>query len=151
MRRAVVVAVMCALALTSSGADNPFLGTWELNTVRSKPDPSSPLIQSQTVKYSIDGAVLKASLITDGNPSAHPTVYDGKEHEYGGTSALRPTHILPTWKGKTLETVFKRNGQKVGTRKNTLSADGLTMTVVTEGTKPDGSKYLSVLVFEKQQ
>jgi hypothetical protein len=50
-----------------------------------------------------------------------------------------------------LETVFKRNGVKVGTRENTLSADGLTMTVVTEGTKADGSKYLSVLVFEKKQ
>ena len=151
MRRVVLVVVMCALALTSSGADNPFLGTWELNMVKSKPDPSSPPIQSQKVKYSLDGSLLKASLTTDGNPSAHPTVYDGQEHEYGGTSALSPTHITPTWKGKMLETVFKRNGVKVGTRKNTLSADGLTMTVVTEGTKPDGSKYMSVLVFEKQQ
>jgi hypothetical protein len=42
MRRAVLVAVMCALALTSSGADNPFVGTWELNPVKSKPDQSSP-------------------------------------------------------------------------------------------------------------
>ena len=151
MRRVVFVVAMCALALTSSGAENPFLGTWELNTVKSKPDPSSPPIKSQIVKYSIDGSALKASLTIDGNPSAHPTVYDGQEHEYGGTSPLSPTHIIPTWKGKTLETVFKRNGLKVGTRKNTLSADGLTMTVVTEGTKPDGSKYLSVLVFEKQQ
>ena len=151
MRRIVLVVVICALALTTSGAENPFLGTWELNTAKSKLDASSPTIQGQTVKYAMDGSLLKASLTTDGKPSAHPTVYDGQEQEYGGTSALSPTHIIPTRKGNMLETVFKRNGVKVGTRKNTLSADGLTMTVVTDGTKPDGSKYLSVLVFEKKQ
>jgi hypothetical protein len=149
MRRIVSVVAMCALAL--SGAENPFLGTWELNTAKSKLDASSPTIQSQTVNYALDGSLLKAALTTDGKPSAHPTVYDGQEHEYGGTSALRPTHIIPTRKGNMLETVFKRNGLKVGTRKNTLSADGLTMTVVTDGTKLDGSKYLSVLVFDKKQ
>ena len=150
MRRLVFVAMMCALALTSSGAENPFVGIWELNVAKSKPDPSSPPVQTQTVRYVIDGSILKASLTTDGNPSAHPTRYDGQEHEYGGTSGLRPTHIVPTAKGSTLETVFKRDGMKVGTRKNTLSADGRTMTVVSEGTKPDGTKYRSVLVFEKQ-
>lgn len=149
MRRASIV-VMCALALTSWGAENPFLGTWVLNTTKSKPDPSSAPVQSQTVLYSVDGTTLKASLTTDGKPAAHPTVYDGKEHEYGGMSPLSPTHIIPMSKGKTLETVFKRNGLKVGTRKNTLSADGSTMTVVTQGTKPDNSNYYSVLVFEKQ-
>jgi hypothetical protein len=142
--------MLFALAGAGSAADNPFLGTWELNLAKSKPDPSSPAIQAQSVKYFIENSVFKGSLTTDGNPSAHPTVYDGQEHEYGGTLALRPTHVIPTLKGNTLEAVFKRDGKRVGVRRNTLSADGRTMTVLTEGTKPDGGKYRSVQVYDKR-
>jgi len=150
MRRLVFVAALCALAFAGPGPDNRFVGEWELNLSKSKPDAKSPLIKAQTVKYVSDGPTLKGYLTTDGNPSAHPTVYDGQEHEYGGTSAMHATHIIPTAKGRTLETVFKREGKQVGTRKNTLSDDGRTMTVTVEGTTPDGSKLLSVLVFKKQ-
>jgi hypothetical protein len=150
MRRVAFIATMCAFAFASPGADNPFVGNWELNVSKSKPDPKLPPVQAQTVKYGLDGTKLKAFLTTNGNASPHPTVYDGQEHEYGGTSAMHATHIIPTAKGRTLETVFKREGKQVGTRKNTLSDDGQTMTVTVEGTTPDGSKLLSVLVFEKQ-
>jgi hypothetical protein len=151
MRVLVIAQMILVLTLSSSGAENPFVGIWELNIGKSKPDPSSSPVRTLAVKYVLDdGAVLKAWLTIDGVPSAHPTPYDGKEHEYGGTSALLPTHIVATAKGAILETFFKRDGMKVGTRKNTLSADGRSMTVITEGTKPNGTKYRSVLVFEKQ-
>ena len=148
MRRVAFVAAICALSFAGSGADNPFVGNWELNVSKSKPDPKSPPVQAQTVKYALDGTTLKAFRTTNGNASAHPTGTTGRS-QYGGTSALHVTHIIPTSKGKTLETIFKRDGKRVGTRKNTLSADGRTMTVTIEGSTPDGSKYLSVLVFEK--
>ena len=150
MQRLLCAIASFVLALSALAAPNPFLGSWDLNTSKSKFDPSSPKIESQTVKYSMDNSVFKSSVTVDGSPAAHPTVYDGKEHEYGGTSALRPTHIIPTVKDTMLETVFKRDGKKVGIRKNTLSPDGRTMTVITEGTKPDGSPYKSVLIFDKQ-
>jgi hypothetical protein len=150
VRRLAFVAAMCAFVLAVPGAANPFVGEWELNVSKSKPDPKSPVVKTQTVKYVSDGTTLKGFLTTDGNPSAHPTVYDGKEHEYGGTSALHATHIIPTAKGSMLETIFKRDGKRVGIRKNTLSADGKIMTVTVEGTTPEGEKYLSVLVFEKK-
>ena len=150
MRGIAVALMIVAFGLSSSGAENQFVGVWELNLAKSKPDPSSAPVHSLSVKYVAAGSVLKAFLTTDGAPSPHPTTYDGQEHEYGGTSALLATHIVPTAKGAALETVFKRDGKKVGTRKNTLSADGRTMTVISEGTKPDGTKYRSILVFEKQ-
>ena len=141
---------MCALAFAVPGTANPFVGEWELNAKKSKPDAKSPTVKTQSVKYVSDGTTLKAFLTTDGSTSAHPTVYDGREHEYGGTSALRATHITATAKGNTLETVFKRDGKTVGIRKNTLSPDGRTMTVTVEGSTPEGEKYSSVLVFEKK-
>ena len=150
MRRVTLLAAICVLAFPSPGADNPFVGTWELNLTKSRLDPKSPPVQTQAVKYVTDGTILKAFLTTNGNSSAHPTVYDGQEHEYGGTSALHATHIIPSMKGRTLETVFKRAGKKVGIRKNTLSDDGRTMTVSVEGTTPNGDNYRSVLVFEKR-
>jgi hypothetical protein len=150
MQRLVLIAAMCAFALAGPGPDNSYLGEWELNLSKSKPDAKSPTVKTQTVKYTIEGTTLKAFLTTDANPAAHPTIYDGKEHEYGGTSALHPTHIIPTAKGRTLEAVFKRDGKMVGIRKNTLSPDGKIMTVTVEGTTPDGEKYLSVLVFERK-
>jgi hypothetical protein len=150
MRQIAFGAIMLALTLSSSGAENPFVGTWELNRTESKPDPSSLNVESLAVKYYLEGSTLKASLITNGKPSAHPTTYDGQEYQYGGTSPLEATHIVPSLRDRMLETIFKRDGKKVGTRTNTLSADGRTMTVVSKGTKPDGSEYRSVLVFEKQ-
>ncbi len=63
---------------------------------------------------------------------------------------MHATHIVPFMKGRTHETVFKRDGRKVGIRKNTLSDDGRTMTVTVEGTTPKGDNYRSVLVFEKR-
>lgn len=150
MLRVALMAAMCGLVFASPQAENPFVGVWELNLSKSKPDPKSPPVQTQAVKYVAEGPILKGFLTTDGNASAHPTVYDGHEHEYGGTSALHATHIIPTAKGRTLETVFKRDGKNVGIRKNVLSEDGRTMTVTVEGTTPQGSKYLSVLVFEKK-
>src|SRR5688572_13729350 len=107
MRRLACLVAMCAVALAGPGADNPFVGEWELNVSKSKPDAKSPVVKTQTVKYVSEGTTLKAFLTTDGDPAAHPTIYDGQEHEYGGTSALRPTHIIPTIKGRTLEAVFK--------------------------------------------
>ena len=146
----VAAALLCTLAFAGPEADNPFVGIWELNLSKSKPDPKSPPVQTQAVKYVLEAGVLKGFLTTDGNASAHPTVYDGQEHDYGGTSALYATRIIPTARGGTLETVFKRDGNNVGIRRNTLSADGRTMTVTVEGTTPSGSKYHSVLIFEKK-
>src|ERR671913_1486915 len=107
MRRFAFVAAICTLAFAGPGADRAFVGNWELNVLKSKPDPKSPPVKAQTVKYIMDGTTLKGFLTTDGNASPHPTVYDGQEHEYGGTSAMQATHIIPTAKGRTLETVFK--------------------------------------------
>jgi hypothetical protein len=150
MQRFLCAIAACVFAVSAFATGSQFLGSWDLNPSKSKFDPSGPKIQSQTIKYYIENGVFKSSVTVDGAPAAHPTVYDGKEHEYGGTAVLRPTHIIPTAKENMLETVFKRDGKKIGSRKNTLSSDGRTMTVISEGTKSDGTPYKSVLVFDKQ-
>ena len=146
--RKMIVTMTCALALMA--ADNAFVGTWERNAAKSKPDPSAEKIQKQTLTYSMNGGVLTAVVMVDGKQTTSPTMYDGQEHDATSTGALGYTQSIATAKGNTLETVFKRDGKIVGTRKGTLSSDGRTMTTTNSGTKPDGGKYHSVVVFDKQ-
>ncbi len=144
-----MIAIMtCALALTA--ADNPFVGTWERNASKSKPDPSAVKVQKHTVTYSMNGNVLMAVVTSDGTQGAPPTMYDGQEHDVTSTSSLSYTRSIATANGNTLETLFKRDGKTVGTRKNTLSPDARTMTVTQNGTKPDGGKYHSIVIYDKR-
>jgi hypothetical protein len=75
-------------------------------------------------------------------------LYDGQEHKLESTNTGF-THITGTVEGNTLKTEFKRDGKVVAVRRNSLSSDGRTMTVVADATLPDGTKTHSVEVYEK--
>ena len=149
MRRYDFIALLCATALSSWAADNSFLGKWELNLAKSKLNANPP-IQAQTIEYSMDGSNVKASVTVNGKPM-NPMMYDGQEHAASTTSPVAYTHAIGMQRGKTLQTVFKRDGKEVGTRKNTVSEDGRTMTVISDGKSPDGKSIRSVAIFDKRE
>ena len=150
MKALILAAFTCAPAITTSAADNPFVGTWELNLAKSNRDPNMPKVQKQTIVYSPEGSGLKAVVTIDGKSAGAPTIYDGKEHERTGTTVGEYTKAKATAHANTLETVFTKDGKVVRTRKNTLSPDGRTMTVVMEATAANGAKIHNVDVFDKQ-
>jgi hypothetical protein len=136
------------LAITAFAADNPFVGTWELNVAKSERDAALLKIKHRTVVYTAEGSSLTAVVTTDGKAQA-PVTYDGQEHAVPSATGLY-THATSTAKDRTLETEFKKDGKVVGTRKNSLSADGRTMTVVMDVKQADGTKVHSVAVYDKR-
>jgi hypothetical protein len=69
-------------------ADNPFLGTWKLNTAKSKSSPM-PVAQSMTVKFDADGEKVRRTVtgvdgegkpIMQGGPEGSSIPWDGKDY-----------------------------------------------------------------------
>ncbi|HUQ93657.1 MAG TPA: hypothetical protein VM120_18395 [Bryobacteraceae bacterium] len=61
-----------------NGADNPFFGTWKLNTAKSKSSPT-PVAQSMTVKFEADGGKVRRTVSgVDGEGKPSGVSKDGK-------------------------------------------------------------------------
>ena len=137
--RSLATAVL--LTCVALAADNPFVGTGAMNKSKSKIDPNGTQYNNFTIQTIQDGPTLKG--IATVNGTAGPvTILDGKEHAISGSTPSGATHYVSAANGKTIKMVFNRDGKTVATRMTSLSADGKTMTSVTEGTWPN--------VFEKQ-
>jgi hypothetical protein len=151
MRTLAITLLTCAFALA---ADSPFVGNWTMNKAKSRIDPTLPKIDTLSVQVTQAGpAALKAVVTTNGTAAPVADI-DGKEHAVTPTTTqpntMGTTHYVSTLKGKTMDTVFKKDGKTVGTRKVSLSADGKTMTAVTDGTLLNGQKVHSSVVLDKQ-
>jgi len=148
MRALALALLACVFALA---ADSPFVGTWTMNKSKSKIDPNGPALDSVSTEFMQDGATLKVVITTNG-AKAPAVVLDGKEHPVTAPNpaGLAATHYASTVKGKTIQTVFTKDGKTVGTRRTSLSPDGKSFTSVTNGTLPDGKKTSSTVVMEKQ-
>jgi hypothetical protein len=153
MRTLAIALLTCAFALA---ADSPFVGTWTMNKAKSKPAPGGQTIESLTTQIVQDGPSLKSTSTVNGTTGS-PFILDGKEHDVTRSPTptrtvgrMGSTHYISTVNGKSIQTVFKKHGKTVGTRKSSLSADGKMMTSVTEGTGADGQRFQSTIVFDKQ-
>jgi hypothetical protein len=79
------------IGTTLSAADNPFLGTWKLNTAKSKSSPM-PVAKSMTVKFEADGEKIRRTVtgvdaegkpIMQGGPEGTSIPWDAKDHGPG--------------------------------------------------------------------
>src|SRR5579884_823165 len=71
MRSTIVTALLCLTAITAYAADNPNVGTWKLNTAKSKFASGAP--KNNSVTYTAEGDQYKCVLSTTGA--------DGKSYE----------------------------------------------------------------------
>ena len=126
LRCAVLALMFCSAAVCA--ADNPFVGSWKFDAVRSK-------LVAETVQYRDlgDGCMH----FSNGATLADDFALDGKDYKTvdNRTIAWKPL-ATGSW-----ETTIKIAGKTTETAKRTLSADGKAMTVQAEGTLPDGSPY----------
>jgi hypothetical protein len=135
--------------------DNPLVGTWKLNTEKSKFDPG-PAPKSLTRKVEPKGEGVKYAfegVNADGKPIAYgfTVMFDGKDNPIEGsipsgadTIAAKRTdsnHYVAT---------LKKGGKVIGTAKVSVSKDGKTTTVDTSGTTADGKKGHDMQVWDKQ-
>lgn len=147
-----VAIVLLAFSRISAAAD-PTVGTWKLNSAKSKYTPAAQ-VHYETIAIEAAGDAMKITL--DGTDSTGKKIhaewtgkYDGKDYPVKGnpeteTLAYRKvddTHYVAT---------NKRGGKATSTANIVYSADGKTRTVTASGTNPKGEKTSSTAVYDKQ-
>lgn len=75
--------------------------------------------------------------------------FDGKDYPVTGNAEI-DTVALTRVDSLTFDATLKRRGKVMSTVRNTVSKDGLTMTVTSKGTNTRGQPVSSVALFFKQ-
>jgi uncharacterized Ntn-hydrolase superfamily protein len=148
-----VLAVVGAVAAQAQA--NPVVGTWKLNTVKSKYSPG-PVPKSLTrtvtadgdsLKYAFDGVAADGSAIVYG----FTTKFDGKASPITGAIPSGADNVSATKTDDRHYTATLKKGDKlIATSKVTISADGKTTTVDSTGVNAMGAKAHDVQVYDKQ-
>lgn len=152
-RTAAVVGIL-ALAYTTNAQTNPQVGTWKLNTAKSKYNEGAPPKSSTVVVEQAEGGKalkLTANIVTaDGSPRtiAYTATCDGKDAAVTGTPDYNSVSM--TCSGNTIKGVRRRGGKRAQTFTVVVSQDGKTRTSTTTGTDAMGKKVSSVQVFDRQ-
>ena len=155
------------ISSTLFAADNPFLGTWKLNTAKSKSSPM-PVAQSMTVKFEADGEKVRRTVtgvdgegkpIMQGGPEGTSVAWDGKDHAVPAPPRPQPVSA-PNGPPMTIavkrvgdyrnDVTGKQNGKVTVTVRSVVSKDGKTMTNTVNGVNEKGEKFHEVEVLEKQ-
>ena len=157
-RSLVVLALVFCTAMSGAlwAQDNPFAGTWKLNTAKSKfvPGPG-PKSMTRTVTPQGAGASYSFEAVgADGAAIAYSfsTNYDGKDSAINGTGAPggADTIALKRVSPRKVEGTLKRGGKEIGKVVAEVSSDGKTSNVHSKGKTADGKDYSSDNVYEKQ-
>jgi hypothetical protein len=154
MRFAYTALTLCLLAQPLFAADNPFLGTWELNVAKSTYSPG-PAPKEVNVKFEQDGdKIHRIATGTNGDGSAinedSRIPWDGKDHLVTQPPAP-PITAAVTWvNARTLHVVLKQNGKITDTLHVVISKDGKTVTDTDDGVNAKGEKVHNVEITEKQ-
>ena len=160
--RATLLVTLCMLitACAASSAfgqavtqGDPRTGTWHLNLGKSTFDPG-PAPKTQTRVYEMAHDVLKStttSVQADGTKSvsSYSARFDGRDVPASG-SPVYDTIALTRVDANTFDATLKKAGKVVQTARNSVSADGKTMTVTVKGADATGRAFTTIMVFEKQ-
>jgi hypothetical protein len=149
--------ILLSLAVVLVGASACFaqdaqMGTWKLNTAQSK--IANGAVRNTKVVYEAAGDQIK--LTVDGlNPDGTPLhnewtgKFDGADYAMTGN----PGADMASFKlvnPNTLDIKMKKDGKVTVTGRIVVAPDGKTRTVTTSGTTPQGRKFKSIAVYDKQ-
>jgi len=152
-RRTMLVAVAVSfVGVTSGFAADPNMGTWKLNEAKSKFTPGAP--KNRTVVYEAAGDKVKVTV--DGVDSKGMPLHsewtgkiDGKDYPVTGN----PNADMRSYKrvnDETLTFTEKKAGKVTTSGRVVVAADGKSRTVTTTGTDPQGQKFNTTTVYDKQ-
>jgi hypothetical protein len=156
MRSLLTLTLFCTAVF---GAENPFLGTWKLNTAKSESNPT-PLPKSMTVKFEAEGNKVRRTAtgidaegkpIMQGGPKGSSIEWDGKDHAVEGPpGAPQMSVAVKRIDDYTNAVTIKQGGKVITTVRSVVSKDGKTMTNTLDGVDEKGRKVHGVEVLEKQ-
>jgi hypothetical protein len=150
-RIAAVAVALSFVATAASFAANPHMGTWKLNEAKSK--IPAGMNKNTTVVYTEQKDKMKVEVNgvdKDGKPTHGVWVgnADGKAYKTKGNLAWDAA-AYKVVNDRTYEITTMKGGKVFSNGKSTISADGKTRTVATEGTGADGKKFKSKAVYDK--
>jgi hypothetical protein len=135
---------------------NPFVGTWKLNTAKSK-FTGVPMPKSLTREVVAQGGGAKFSykgVGADGTPIEYyfVTNYDGKDCPIVGSGAPGGADAIVVKRvgSSKAEAVLKKGGTEISKSWSDVSKDGKVSTVKGSGKTPDGKDFNTVAVYDKQ-
>jgi hypothetical protein len=148
----VLTVALIFVAASACFAQDPAMGTWKLNTAQSKIANGTP--RNTTVVYEAAGDQIKVTvdgLNPDGTAAHNEWTgkFDGVDYAVTGdpNSDMRSYKVANP---NTLDMKIKKDGKVTVTGKIVVSADGKTRTVTTSGRTPQGRKFKSIAVYDKQ-
>ena len=158
MRVAYFALAVCLLSPALFAAENPFLGTWVLNTAKSKFSPG-PGPKNETVKFEQDGDKIRRTVsgtdgqgnpIMEGGPEGTSILWDGKDHTVANPSDPSMTVAVTRVNDYANQVTVKQQGKVTETIHSVVSKDGKKMTDRMNGTNEKGQKIRVVEVLDKQ-
>lgn len=150
----VVVGISFLVSPAISQSKDPWIGTWKLNTAKSKYSPTLPPKSSTLVAVAVDGGfkqTVDTVMATLGLPT-HSEVtakLDGKDTPVKGNPNA-DTSAYTRIDGRSYDVVSKKGGKVTLTSRVVISADGKTRTVTQTGVDAEGRKVNNYLVYERQ-
>ena len=149
-----LLAILLLASAALWGADSN-VGTWKLNSAKSKytTDHPAPKSLSVTFKEQPDGLVLDAvGADAKGDPiKVHwAAKFDGKDYPSTGGAGGADTVSLKRVDANTIETTNKKSGQVVTTVRSVVSQDGKTRTSTWSGKDSKGNSETWTVVLDKQ-
>lgn len=150
-RIAVVALTISFMSAAASFAANPHMGTWKLNQAKSK--IPAGLNKNMRVVYSEQKDTIRVTVNgvdKNGKPTHGVWVgkADGKAYKTEGNLAWNAA-AYKVVNDHTYEITTMKDGKVFSNGTSTISADGKTRTVATEGTGADGKKFKSKAVYDK--
>ncbi len=152
LTRTFCLGLLLAFATVSAHAADRVVGTWVLDVAKSTFDGAPPKSGMRVYEETPAGMHMTARTVAaDGKEHVQEVTFkaDGKDYPFKG-SADWDALSASAKDANTLEFVQKKGGKVVGHGSRTISADGKSLTVSGSGTKADGSKMQSVLVFTRK-
>jgi hypothetical protein len=156
--RSLVVAVMLvgfsALATGAAAqSTDPWIGTWKLDTAKSKYSPG-PSPQSSTITLeAVDGGIKQTTDTTPlSGPRTHAEVtakFDGRDYPVKGNPNA-DMQAFTKIDGHSYQVVGKKGGKVTLTSKIVISADGKTRTVTQTGTDGQGKAVNNTIVYGRK-
>jgi hypothetical protein len=138
-------------ATTVATAEDPYNGTWHLNTAKSKYDPG-PAPDKATVTIKSDGTTwtVKTTASYEGKPleTSYTAKLDGTPASLKGSPVADMVSVKKV-DDRNVELKTMKDGKTVGESRATVSADGKTATVTGTGMTPKGEKTTFTAVYEK--
>ena len=156
--RSTLSRALVALAITTVaalGADNS-IGTWKVNTAKSKYTPAPMPVKSLTSAREAAPGGVKVTLTgerADGTAinATYTAKYDGSAAAVTGSGAPYDSISIKQVNANTFTYEAKQtNGKYHANGRSVISKDGKTMTTTTKGTDTNGAAMTMKLVYEKQ-